>query len=112
MRGDLLRGPGRKPDEDVGPGAARARYAAPPAHAHAADRAARESERQELAARVRGVEGLDLAGGCAYNYACVYMDSISWASPRKPLPMVRENSCSMPPRPSSRRTGSSSWLSA
>jgi hypothetical protein len=36
------------------------------------------------------IEGLDLAGGCAYNYACVYMDSISWASPRKPLPMVRD----------------------
>ncbi len=36
------------------------------------------------------IEGLDLAGGCAYNYACVYMDSISWASPKKPLPMVRD----------------------
>ena len=23
------------------------------------------------------IEGLDLAGGCAYNYTCVYMDSIS-----------------------------------
>ncbi len=36
------------------------------------------------------IEGLDLAGGCAYNYACVYMDSISWAAPAKPLPMVRD----------------------
>jgi hypothetical protein len=36
------------------------------------------------------IEGLDLAGGCAYNYACVYMDSISWAAPTKPLPMVRD----------------------
>jgi hypothetical protein len=36
------------------------------------------------------IEGLDLAGGCAYNYACVYMDSISWASPKNPLPMVRD----------------------
>jgi hypothetical protein len=26
--------------------------------------------------------------------------------------MPRANSCSMPPRPSSRRTGSSSWFSA
>ena len=36
------------------------------------------------------IEGLDLAGGCAYNYACIYMDSISWAGPTKPLPMVRD----------------------
>lgn len=36
------------------------------------------------------IEGLDLAGGCAYNYACIYMDSISWAAPTKPLPMVRD----------------------
>ena len=35
------------------------------------------------------IEG-ELAGGCSYNYACVYMDSISWASPTKPLPMVRD----------------------
>ena len=36
------------------------------------------------------IEGLDLSGGCAYNYACIYMDSISWATPKKPLPMVRD----------------------
>jgi len=36
------------------------------------------------------IEGLDLAGGCAYNYACVYMDSISWAGPKNPLPVVRD----------------------
>jgi len=36
------------------------------------------------------IESVDQAGGCAYNYACVYMDSISWASPKKPLPMVRD----------------------
>ena len=36
------------------------------------------------------IEGLDLAGGCAYNYACVYIDSISWAAPNKPLPMIRD----------------------
>jgi hypothetical protein len=36
------------------------------------------------------IEGLDLAGGCAYNYACIYMDTISWATPTKPLPMVRD----------------------
>ena len=35
------------------------------------------------------IEG-QLAGGCSYNYACVYMDCISWAAPDKPLPMVRD----------------------
>ena len=36
------------------------------------------------------IENLDQAGGCAYNYACVYTDSISWASPNEPLPMIRD----------------------
>src|SRR5215472_1347189 len=36
------------------------------------------------------IESVDQAGGCAYNYSCVYIDSISWASPKKPLPMVRD----------------------
>ncbi len=36
------------------------------------------------------IESVDQAGGCAYNYSCVYTDSISWASPTKPLPMVRD----------------------
>lgn len=36
------------------------------------------------------IESVDQAGGCAYNYACVYIDSISWASPTKPLPMIRD----------------------
>jgi hypothetical protein len=32
----------------------------------------------------------DDTGGCHYGYACVYMGPISWASPTKPLPMVRD----------------------
>ena len=36
------------------------------------------------------VENVDQAGGCAYGYACVYTDTISWASPSEPLPMVRD----------------------
>ena len=36
------------------------------------------------------IEDLDQAGGCAYGYSCVYTDSLSWASPNEPLPMVRD----------------------
>ena len=36
------------------------------------------------------IEKLDQAGGCLYNYACAYTDSISWASPTEPLPMIRD----------------------
>ncbi len=35
------------------------------------------------------IENLDQAGGCAYNYACAYTDTISWANPSEPLPMIR-----------------------
>jgi len=35
------------------------------------------------------IEIVDQAGGCTYNYSCVYTDSISWASPTDPLPMIR-----------------------
>jgi hypothetical protein len=35
------------------------------------------------------IENLDQAGGCYYNYACAYTDTISWASPNDPLPMIR-----------------------
>jgi len=35
------------------------------------------------------IEPLDRAGGCAYGYSCMYTDSISWASPTEPLPMIR-----------------------
>ena len=36
------------------------------------------------------IENVDQAGGCAYGYACVYTDTISWAAPNEPLPMVRD----------------------
>ena len=36
------------------------------------------------------IENLDQAGGCSYNYACAYTDTISWASPTEPLPMIRD----------------------
>ena len=36
------------------------------------------------------IENVDQAGGCAYGYACVYTDTISWAAPTEPLPMVRD----------------------
>jgi hypothetical protein len=36
------------------------------------------------------VEAVDQAGGCTYGYSCIYTDTISWASPTRPLPMVRD----------------------
>ena len=36
------------------------------------------------------IESVDQAGGCDYGYACVYTDTISWGTPTKPLPMIRD----------------------
>jgi len=36
------------------------------------------------------IENVDQSGGCSYGYSCAYTDSISWASPDAPLPMVRD----------------------
>ena len=36
------------------------------------------------------IENVDQAGGCDYGYACVYSDTISWASRTEPLPMIRD----------------------
>jgi len=36
-----------------------------------------------------GIEPTDKGGGCGYNYSCAYTDSLSWASPTEPLPMIR-----------------------
>jgi hypothetical protein len=36
------------------------------------------------------IETVDQAGGCAYGYSCAYTDSISWATPEQPLPMIRD----------------------
>ncbi|HEY1760569.1 MAG TPA: DUF1552 domain-containing protein [Bryobacteraceae bacterium] len=34
------------------------------------------------------IESVDGSGACDYGYACVYADTISWASPTTPLPMT------------------------
>ena len=34
------------------------------------------------------IEMVDASGACDYGYACVYADTISWASPTNPLPMT------------------------
>ena len=36
------------------------------------------------------IENINQSGGCAYGYTCVYTDSISWASPVEPLPVIRD----------------------
>jgi hypothetical protein len=36
------------------------------------------------------IENVDGTGACGYGYACVYADTISWASPTKPLPTDRD----------------------
>ncbi len=36
------------------------------------------------------IESVDQAGGCDYGYACVYTDTISWSTPKTPLPMIRD----------------------
>ena len=51
-----------------------------------AQRVARETPLTSIQLSIEG----ELAGGCSYNYACVYMDSISWAGPSSPLPMIRD----------------------
>ena len=57
------------------------------------------------------IENVDQAGGCSYGYSCVYTDTISWASPTEPLPMIRDPrrcsiSCSASaPRRRARRAG-------
>jgi uncharacterized protein DUF1552 len=36
------------------------------------------------------IENVDQAGGCEYGYSCTYTDTISWAAPDQPLPMMRD----------------------
>jgi hypothetical protein len=36
------------------------------------------------------IESVDGSGACDYGYSCVYSDTISWASPTTPLPMIRD----------------------
>jgi hypothetical protein len=35
------------------------------------------------------IEDVDQGGACGFPYACAYTDTISWAAPPKPLPMIR-----------------------
>ena len=72
----------------------------PPKQTQGSDVFAGTSLDQFYAAKVGGdtpipsmqlcIEAIDQAGGCAYGYSCVYTDSISWASPKEPLPMIRD----------------------
>jgi len=34
------------------------------------------------------IENIALSGSCGFNYSCVYSETISWASPTAPLPMI------------------------
>ena len=36
------------------------------------------------------IENQDTSGACGYHYSCVYMDTLSWASPTTPLPMIQD----------------------
>jgi len=36
------------------------------------------------------IEDVVQGGGCSGGYSCQYTDTISWASPTKPLPMIRD----------------------
>jgi hypothetical protein len=36
------------------------------------------------------IENINQSGGCAYGYTCVYTDTLSWASPSEPLPVIRD----------------------
>ena len=36
------------------------------------------------------IENQDTTGACGYHYSCVYMDTLSWASPTNPLPMIQD----------------------
>jgi Protein of unknown function (DUF1552) len=35
-----------------------------------------------------GIENVDAAGTCGFNYACVYSGPISWSSPTAPMPLT------------------------
>jgi hypothetical protein len=36
------------------------------------------------------IEAIDGSGACDYGYSCVYSDTVSWATPKTPLPMERD----------------------
>ena len=52
--------------------------------------AARVGQDTPLPSMQLAIEPVDQPGGCEYGYSCVYSDTISWASPTRPLPMIRD----------------------
>ena len=50
------------------------------------------------------IENLDQAGGCYYNYACAYTDTISWASPERAAPDDSQSARRVRPAVRRRRT--------
>jgi hypothetical protein len=52
--------------------------------------AQRVSEQTPIPSMQLCIESVDQAGGCSYGYSCAYTDTISWASPTQPLPMIRD----------------------
>lgn len=51
--------------------------------------AARVSQQSPIPSMQMCIEDVDQGGACGFPYACAYTDSISWASPTQPLPMIR-----------------------
>ena len=52
--------------------------------------AAKFSQDTPIPSMQLSIENVDQSGGCTYGYSCIYTDTISWASPTQPLPMVRD----------------------
>lgn len=51
--------------------------------------AARVSRQTPIPSMQLCIESVDQGGACGFPYSCAYTDSISWATPTKPLPMIR-----------------------
>lgn len=51
--------------------------------------AARAGRQSPIPSMQLCIEDVDQGGACGFPYACSYTDSISWASPTQPLPMIR-----------------------
>lgn len=51
--------------------------------------AARVGKQSPIPSMQLCIEDVNQGGACGIQYACAYTDSISWASPTQPLPMVR-----------------------
>lgn len=52
--------------------------------------AARIGRESPLPSMQLSIENVDQGGGCSGGYSCQYTDTISWATPTKPLPMIRD----------------------